>query len=66
MIDDETDDDDDKFSTLEDIMNHLVKNDRKGTMNFVEYKVVDVAGGWARGRSWVKGRHLRLAEVHER
>ena len=24
-------------------------------MNYVEYKVVDVVGGWARGRSWVNG-----------
>ena len=24
-----------------------------------------MVGGWARGRSWVKGRYLRLGEVHE-
>ena len=35
-------------------------------MNYIDYKVVDVVGGWARGRSWVDGRHLRLGEVHER
>ena len=35
-------------------------------MNYVEYKVVDVVGGWARDGSWVEGRHLRLGEVHER
>ena len=35
-------------------------------MNYIKYKVVDVVGGWARGESWIKGRHLRLGEVHER
>ena len=35
-------------------------------MNYIEQKVVDVVGGRARGRSWVKGRHLRLGEAHER
>ena len=35
-------------------------------MNYIEQKVVDVVGGWARGGSLVDGRHLRLREVHEK
>ena len=35
-------------------------------MNYIKQKVVHVVSGWARGRSWVDRRCLRLGEVHER